>query len=1238
MDVVERSSRISWARRLPRNDIVNTRRAFAAFVALLLVVLATGVRGQSTATPILVVFNGSGPNPFGRYLTEILETEGLRGVTPADLASVDAATLAGAELVVLAETPLTDAQAAMFTTYVNGGGRLVAMKPDPRLAAVLGVATSPGDTTDGYIAIEQAGPGAGLPSITLPFKGVAQHFGLSGATPVASLYATRTAPAGFPAVVRHGRTAAWAFDLARSIAYVRQGDPAYAAQDRDGQLDPAYRTNDIFYQTIDLARVAVPHADVQMRLLTRVIADLLADTHPVPRLWYFPGTQRTMMVLTGDSHTSSQDSYLELVNSVESAGGRLTLYLSRFVDVSGLPIASWVASGHEVGLHPFFAPDGLDTAQGYAEANAWWSGGVPVPYSNTVRHHSLEWAGWVDPVSVMSGYGIRMDTSYYAWGPALDNPTQSSQAHGYITGSGLPMRFVDEQGRVLPIYQQVTTLTDEQMLVGVHAEGLSPSQAVAISQQAIDASQAGGYSAIATQFHVDYYRYAEVRPWVDGTLAYAHDLGLPMWTAERWLHFVEARAATQFTGTTWTPATRQLAFAVTVPAGAEPQSVLLPATFGGQPVASVTLDGIAVAPVSQAVNGQLTEFVSVAPLPGGGARQVVVRYADAGSLPAIAIDDVSVIEGDSGTATATFTVSLSAPAPAQVSFNVSSADGSATAGADYQATAQPLTIAAGSSSRTFVVTVNGDTIDEVDETAALTLSSVVGATVGDGLGVLTILDDDAPPLTWRDGSAAGFGSCGVTSNTRILPAGDVRLAAAGAETFDGPAIGDGWVAATWAGGSYVPAVAAGAVTIAHVDGAYVRLASALPLTGLDVRARFTVGAFQHVGWAEDGISTPFALFSTRDGSGHLWARTDPSTGETLTDLGPIPGGLHDYRIERVALAGDDLIRYSIDGAIVAEHHVDAGAFAGSRFIYLSNAGRDPSLPLEVDRVATDVPHVAAGSFDSCPFQALVTVPWATIAWTATVPGGTSLAVRTRTSLDGAAWSAWSAPLTVSGSPIASPPGRFLQYRLELTTSDAALTPAVAAVVVTATEPPPPTVSIAAATVTEGPGAAAQHAVALSAGSLRTITVTYAATAGSCDGRDRLLPGDRQRDVPARRDLTDRLHPDRRRRARRGRRGLHGDPVVAGECHARHGRRRGDHRRQRSAAVGLDRRRHRGRGRQRHRHRRLPGDPLGRERPHRERRLGHRQRHRERWQRLHGGRRHAHLSSRNDQPHDCRHRH
>ena len=128
--------------------------------------------------------------------------------------------------------------------------------------------------------------------------------------------------------------------------------PPTPARSRDGQIDPAYRTNDIFFDTIDLARVGIPHADVQMRLLTRVIADLLADAHPVPRLWYFPGAQRTVMVLTGDSHTSAPGPYDALLGAVEAAGGRLSLYFSRYIDGAGLPLTTWVANGPRVGPAP----------------------------------------------------------------------------------------------------------------------------------------------------------------------------------------------------------------------------------------------------------------------------------------------------------------------------------------------------------------------------------------------------------------------------------------------------------------------------------------------------------------------------------------------------------------------------------------------------------------------------------------------------------------------------------------------------------------------------------------------------------------------------------------------------------------------------------------------------------------------------------------------------------------------
>jgi hypothetical protein len=329
------------------------KRVHVAVVVVAAMAAAISVRGQGGApAPILVVLNSSAPNPFGSYLPEILRAEGINTFNVVQLSAIDAPTLAGAALVVLGETPLTAPQAALFSNYVTGGGRLVAMRPDAQLAGVLGIAFAGGTVGNGYLLVDQSGPGAGLQDLTLPFKGLADQYTLAGATAIAELYATRTLSASLPAVVKFGRTAAWSFDLARSTAYVRQGDPAFAGLDRDGQA--GYRTNDIFFQTIDLERVRVPHADVQMRLFSRVIADLLADRQPLPRLWYFPGTGRSVLIPTGDAHTSSPSAYAGLIASVESVGARITLYLSRFVDLSASPVAAWAANGHDLAVHPFF--------------------------------------------------------------------------------------------------------------------------------------------------------------------------------------------------------------------------------------------------------------------------------------------------------------------------------------------------------------------------------------------------------------------------------------------------------------------------------------------------------------------------------------------------------------------------------------------------------------------------------------------------------------------------------------------------------------------------------------------------------------------------------------------------------------------------------------------------------------------------------------------------------------------
>jgi Bacterial Ig-like domain/Lamin Tail Domain/Carboxypeptidase regulatory-like domain/Calx-beta domain len=113
--------------------------------------------------------------------------------------------------------------------------------------------------------------------------------------------------------------------------------------------------------------------------------------------------------------------------------------------------------------------------------------------------------------------------------------------------------------------------------------------------------------------------------------------------------------------------------------------------------------------------------------------------------PTLSINDVSQVEGNTGTSTFTFTVSLSQPAlPGGVTFNVDTADGTATtANNDYVAAhGTGATIDEGNSSTVVTVEVNGDTTPEANETFFVNISGVTGAGVADGQGKGTIVNDD----------------------------------------------------------------------------------------------------------------------------------------------------------------------------------------------------------------------------------------------------------------------------------------------------------------------------------------------------------------------------------------------------------------------------------------------------------------------------------------------------------------
>lgn len=135
-----------------------------------------------------------------------------------------------------------------------------------------------------------------------------------------------------------------------------------------------------------------------------------------------------------------------------------------------------------------------------------------------------------------------------------------------------------------------------------------------------------------------------------------------------------------------------------------------------------------------------------------------MRTTSAPVLPNLTINDVSQSEGNAGTTNFTFTVSLSSSTHGGVTFDIATADGTATiANNDYTANSLTgQTIPNGSSTYSFTVAVNGDTAVEPDETFFVNVTNVTGATVTDGQGQGTIVNDDVASATVAFSSANYF--------------------------------------------------------------------------------------------------------------------------------------------------------------------------------------------------------------------------------------------------------------------------------------------------------------------------------------------------------------------------------------------------------------------------------------------------------------------------------------------------
>lgn len=161
----------------------------------------------------------------------------------------------------------------------------------------------------------------------------------------------------------------------------------------------------------------------------------------------------------------------------------------------------------------------------------------------------------------------------------------------------------------------------------------------------------------------------------------------------------------------------------------------------------------------------------------------------------LTIDDVSLMEGDSGTTAFSFTLSLSNPSQLSSSVGYKVTPVSASAGIDYVPATGTVTFSPGTTALPLQVDVVGEKDHEIDETFTVDLLSPSVLTILDDKGLGTILDDDmecspgaAPVVDLRIAVTGGGADLRFSwTDTAGSVAYDLYESGSSMEPFGGPA-------------------------------------------------------------------------------------------------------------------------------------------------------------------------------------------------------------------------------------------------------------------------------------------------------------------------------------------------------------------------------------------------------------------------------------------------------------------
>jgi methionine-rich copper-binding protein CopC len=306
----------------------------------------------------------------------------------------------------------------------------------------------------------------------------------------------------------------------------------------------------------------------------------------------------------------------------------------------------------------------------------------------------------------------------------------------------------------------------------------------------------------------------------------------------------------------------------------------------------------------------------------------------------------------------------------------------------------------------------------------------------------------AAPVTWSFRTrgiwlqtTVGDFSSGTNNGTIVTnnAGGEITLAPALNDDFSENSLAapSTWSTESWAsqgGGVSSVALSNGILTM---SGTAILSSQSFVNSAVEAEIAFGASPYQHFGLTTsfDSVAGNYwALFSTGGTTNSLYARVDAKGSTTDVNIGALPTGFHDYKIQPTSAGFDFYVDGVLQTSIAASFQTTVSLKAG-----ISAFNASPAIQADWIRYGTSTAG-QTGTFTSTMFDAGVSVSWSTVNWTATVPTGAAILVEVETSSDGINWSNWAA--VNNNGAISSVQSRFLRYRITLTANSSGTSPSL----------------------------------------------------------------------------------------------------------------------------------------------------------------------------------------------------